>query len=352
MTKYIRASVECLTAYAPGEQPKDPSIIKLNTNENPYPPAPAVAAALAGLEAEHLRLYSDPLSMPLRRRLAEIHGCTVSQVFAGNGSDEVLALCTRAFVENDGSIGFLDPSYSLYPILADIRNVEPRRVSLGENFAWHMPENFKASLFLLTNPNAPTGVRVDKAVVKEFCESFDGVVVIDEAYVDFADEDCMDLALTLDNVIVCRTLSKSFSLAGLRLGYAVGSEHLIEALMKVKDSYNLGMLPQLVALAALSDLDHMRANVDRIRATRRRLTNDLVTLGFDVLPSDTNFLMVRPPCRGAVELFETLREQGILVRYFPGERTGEYIRITVGTDDEVDRLLAAVTSILAAEKVI
>ncbi|MBL7114749.1 MAG: histidinol-phosphate transaminase [Kiritimatiellae bacterium] len=350
MMKYIRESVESLTAYTPGEQPKDPSIIKLNTNENPYPPSSAVSAALADIDVEALRLYSDPLSVPLRCRLAEMHDCAVSQVFAGNGSDEVLALCTRAFVENDGSIGFLDPSYSLYSVLADIRHVEQRRVSLGENFSWHMPEGFEASLFFLTNPNAPTGVRVDKDVIQEFCKSFNGVVVIDEAYVDFADADCMDLALSLDNVIVCRTLSKSFSLAGLRLGYAVGCERLIEALMKVKDSYNLGMLPQLVALAALSDLDHMRANVDCIRATRERLTNSLVALGFDVLPSDTNFLMVRPPVLGAAELFETLREQGILVRYFPGERTGDYIRITVGTDDEVDRLLISIESILAVEK--
>ena len=280
MSKYIAKNVAALQAYTPGEQPQDRGIIKLNTNENPYPPSPQVAAALASFPAERLRLYPDPRAMALRRRVAEIHNCREEQVFVGNGSDEILALVTRAFVENDGSIGYFVPSYSLYPVLADIRGVEKRPVDLAPGFTWRMPAKFRASLFLLTTPNAPTAMQYDRAAVAAFCRAFDGVVLLDEAYVDFAPDNYMDLALAPANAntLVMRTFSKSFSLAGLRLGYVIGPTPLIEAIDKIKDSYNLDMLTQAVGLAALNDLDSMRANVRRIQATRERLSEALCQL--------------------------------------------------------------------------
>lgn len=339
---YIRQNIATLQAYTPGEQPRDPGIIKLNTNENPYPPSPRVAEALAVFDCSRLRLYPDPLFHALRQRLAEIHGCSDRQIFIGNGSDEILALSTYAFVENDGGIGYFVPSYSLYPVLAEIRNVEKRPVALTPDFRWRMPAEYRASLFLMTNPNAPTSMLYEKPVVTAFCRAFDGVVLIDEAYGDFADTSCMDLALEAGqaNTLVMRTLSKSFSLAGLRLGYVVGPEPLIAALYKIKDSYNLDMITQTVGLAALNDLPHMRENVRKIRATRERLTRELRGRGWRVCDSQTNFLFARPPDGKAKRVFDALKAAKIVVRYFPGPATGEYLRITIGTDGQTDTLLA------------
>jgi histidinol-phosphate aminotransferase len=339
---YICKNVQALKAYTPGEQPKIQGVIKLNTNENPYPPSPKVAAALQAFDCARLRLYPDPTFVALRQRIATLHGCADTQVFIGNGSDEILALCTRAFVENDGSIGYFVPSYSLYPVLADIRGAEKRPARINDDFTWRMPENYEASLFFMTNPNAPTSMTFDKAAVALFCGNFNGVVLIDEAYVDFADSDCMDLALRRDNAntLVMRTFSKSFSLAGLRFGYVVGPEALIGALYKIKDSYNIDMLAQTVAMAALDDMPHMRENVRRIRATRERLAAALRRRGWRVCDSQTNFIFVRPPDGDAARVFEALKAAKIFVRYFPGEMTGNYLRITVGTDEQTEALLA------------
>ena len=339
---YICKNVQALVAYTPGEQPKDPGIIKLNTNENPYPPSPKVAEALKTFDYARLRLYPDPVFMALRQRIAEIHGCSVHQIFIGNGSDEILALCTRAFVEkNGGSIGYFLPSYSLYPVLAEIRGTETRPVSLNADFTWRMPDGYSASLFFMTNPNAPTSMMYDKAVVTAFCKSLDGVVLIDEAYGDFADVNCMDIALAKGNAntLVMRTFSKSFSLAGQRFGYVIGPEDLIGALYKIKDSYNMDMLAQVVGLAALNDLPYMRENVRKIRATRDRLMAELRRRGWRVCDSQTNFLFARPPDGDAKRTFEALKVAKIFVRYFPGPVTGEYLRITIGTEEQTDALL-------------
>ncbi len=340
---YICKNVQALEAYTPGEQPKDPGIIKLNTNENPYPPSPRVAEALRSFDYARLRLYPDPVFVALRQRLAEIHGCSAGQIFIGNGSDEILALCTRAFVENDGSVGYFQPSYSLYPVLAESRGVARRPVALNADFTWRMPEGYGASLFFMTNPNAPTSLMHDKAVVTAFCKAFNGVVLIDEAYGDFADSDCMDLARSADNAntLVMRTLSKSFSLAGLRFGYVIGPEALIGALYKIKDSYNMDMLAQVIGLAALSDLPYMRENVRKIRATRERLAAELRRRGWRVCDSQTNFLFARPPDGDARRVFEALKAVKIFVRYFPGPATGEYLRVTIGTDEQMEAFLRA-----------
>jgi histidinol-phosphate aminotransferase len=334
-----------MTGYTPGEQPKIPGLIKLNTNENPYPPSPRVAEILRSLDPADLRRYPDPVSQALREQIATLHGCVTDQVFAGNGSDEVLALCTRAFVEDDERMASFNPSYSLYPILAEIRRVPFDWVELPADFGWTRP-TISAALFFLTQPNAPTGVNYPRDAVADFCRNFPGVVLIDEAYVDFADAHCLDLALSLPNVLVLRTLSKAYSLAGLRLGYVVGHQDLIAALFKIKDSYNVDLLTQRIAQAALSDQVTLRDNVRRIQATRTRLDAGLRRLGFAVTPSQANFVWARPPRRAANTVFEALRTKGVLVRYFPGPRTGDYLRITVGTDGEIDRLLELLGEIL------
>lgn len=343
---FIRDNVQRMRGYVPGEQPSDPKVVKLNTNENPYPPSPRMSEALLAAGTDRLRRYPDPVASELRGALATLHGCTCEQVFAGNGSDEVLALCLRAFVDNDGSIGYFYPSYSLYPVLADIQDVEKRPVELADGFKWAMPQDYAASLFFLTNPNAPTSMLFERAEVEAFCDSFDGVVVIDEAYVDFSERDCLDLALSRDNVLVARTFSKSYSLAGIRLGYLVGSERLVAALYKIKDSYNINCITQSLALAAVNDQGHMRANCKRIIATRTRIARELCRLGFEVCPSQTNFLWVCSNSLPAVRIFAELKQRSIYVRHFDQPRTRDFLRITVGTDGDMDILIRSLKQIV------
>ena len=341
----IRRSVQTLHAYVPGEQPRARRLVKLNTNENPYPPSPRVARALARFDAEDLRRYPDPTCSGLRQRIARLHGCAPDQVFVGNGSDEVLALCARAFVERDGAVGYFAPSYSLYPVLAAIEDVRTKPVRLADDFTWAMPAGYRASLFYLTQPNAPTSRPFPRAKVAAFCRRFRGVVLIDEAYADFAAETFMDLAIERPNVLVSRTLSKSYSLAGLRLGYAVGPAPLVAALHKIKDSYNVSRLAQVLGEAAVDDQRWMRRNVRRVVATRARTARALRERGWQVCDAATNFLWVRPPERTAAEVFEALRAKGIFVRYFPGSLTGDFLRITIGTDAQMDTLLRALDRI-------
>ena len=345
MNPLIRPSVQQLTAYTPGEQPKDSGLIKLNTNENPYPPSPAVARALREFQLETLRLYPDPISRSLRERIAALHDVSPEQVFVGNGSDEVLRLAIRAFTRSGGAIAAFDPTYSLYPVLAAAEDVGYQSVPLPDDFGWtDPPADLGASLFCLANPNAPTGVLYPLEAVAGFCARFSGVVLLDEAYVDFSSGyDAVPLARERPNVILCRTFSKSFSLAGLRVGYAIGPVELIGALDKLKDSYNMDALAQALALAALGDIDWMRANARRIVATRERVAHELTQRGYRVVPSATNFLFIQPPADlTAADLFTRLRQRHILVRYFPAPRTQNHLRVSIGTDSNMDAFLAAI----------
>jgi len=348
MSDLIRKSVQAMSGYVPGEQPKEDGIVKLNTNENPYLPSADVQDILSMIDIAALSRYPDPMCMGLRTVIAELHGCAVDDVFVGNGSDEVLALCIRAFVERDGSVGYFDPSYSLYPILADIEDVEKKPVALDAAFGWRMPEDYSASLFFLTNPNAPTSLQFSKANVEPFVQAFNGVVLVDEAYADFADENCMDLALQHDNVLVARTLSKSYSLAGIRLGYCVGNAELIGAMYKIKDSYNVNYLTQEIARVAILDQDTMKANVHAIIETRKLVADKLSELGFEVCESQSNFLWVRPPrIFGTKALFGELRKKNIIVRHFGNDdRTKDYLRVTIGTAPEMFMFIDAVEEIL------
>ncbi|HEY5622037.1 MAG TPA: histidinol-phosphate transaminase [Pontiella sp.] len=351
MSDLIRKSVQAMSGYVPGEQPKDADIIKLNTNENPYLPSPDVQDILSMVDIAELSRYPDPACIELRKVIARLHGCEIENVFVGNGSDEVLALSIRAFVERNGSVGYFDPSYSLYPVLADIEDVEKRPISLDAAFGWQMPEEYSASLFFLTQPNAPTSLVYGRNQVESFVEMFGGVVLIDEAYADFADSNCMDLALTCPNVLVARTLSKSYSLAGIRLGYCVGPADLIGAMYKIKDSYNVNYLTQEIARVAILDQDTMRANVQAVVETRKLVAEKLSELGFEVCDSQTNFLWIKPLEISAAALFEALRKRNIIVRYFAKEkRTRDYLRVTIGTAPEMFTFLDAVQAILAGEE--
>ena len=346
----IAESVRKLTPYVPGEQPKDKRVVKLNTNENPYLPSPKCAEVLRKFDLDRLRRYPDPVFTDLRARIAKIWRTAPDRVFVGNGSDEVLTLAARAFVEDDEAIGSLDPSYSLYRTLAAIRDVQFTPTPLAADFSWDgsiASRGPKTALFLLTNPNAPTGTCAPRDMIAAAARRFRGVLLVDEAYADFAKENCVPLATAADNrnVVVMRTLSKSFSLAGLRVGYCIGPADLIEALYKVKDSYNADAVAQAVALAALNDLPWMKANVAKVRKTRARVAKALARLGWDVPESSSNFLFARPAHRPAKEIFEALRERHVYVRYFPGPRTGDRLRITIGTDQEMDEFLAAAASL-------
>ena len=346
MKNLIRKSVETMEGYVPGEQPQGEDVVKLNTNENPWLCSPEVHDILREIDVMDLAKYPDPLCVDVRKVIAEKHEVGIGNVFAGNGSDEVLALCIRAFVEHDGgSVGFFNPSYSLYPVLAEIEDVETRPVVLDDQFGWQMPDGYEASVFFLTNPNAPTSLLFPKETVEEFVKEFAGVVVIDEAYVDFATVDCMELATKYDNVIVARTLSKSYALAGIRFGYCVGNKELIDALYKIKDSYNVNTLTQEIARVALLDDGTMQAMVKAIKNSRKLMADELTTLGFDVCSSETNFLWVKSPEPGAKKIFEELKKRNIFARWFDGERTKDYLRITVGLDAQTMLLVEALEEI-------
>ncbi|MBQ6471584.1 MAG: histidinol-phosphate transaminase [Victivallales bacterium] len=339
---YARKTISEIAGYVPGEQPQGKPLVKLNTNENPYPPSPKVLKALADFDAQRLRLYSDPVCTRLRETAARIYGLNPSQILAGNGSDDLLTIALRTFVDQGQALAYAEPSYSLYPVLADLQGAKRRPVPLTE--AFELPENAAelagdAPLFIFARPNAPTGNLTPLATVHRLCREYSGVVWIDEAYVDFAGENCMALVDQYPNVVVSRTLSKSYSLAGLRLGLACANESLILEMNKVKDSYNVDMIAQTLATAALEDQQYMQENVTKIRATRDWLTEELRNHGCQVLPSATNFLFVKP-ATPAAQLFAALKQRRYLVRYFALPRVDQYLRITIGAREDMEGFLA------------
>jgi histidinol-phosphate aminotransferase len=353
-TSLIRPLVRRLHPYVPGEQPKIRGLIKLNTNENPYPPSPKVLAAIKAAADERLRLYPNPTADTLRGKLAQFHGCAPGQIIVGNGSDELLALAVRAFVEPGQSVQFFTPSYSLYPVLADIHGARRNAVPLAPDFALPAVSQLRrqgawdarAPLTIITTPNAPSGRGYSTEELRAFCRAQSGVVVLDEAYVDFARENAFSLALEFPHVLVARTFSKAYSLCSLRVGYCAGHAALIEALQKIRDSYNVNGLGQAAAVATLGDLPYYRRNFKRLIATRERLSDELRALGFAVLPSQTNFIFTRPPKFGAQEWLRKLRERKVLVRWFSAPETRDFLRISIGTDAEADALLRAARKIL------
>jgi histidinol-phosphate aminotransferase len=385
----IRPLVHDLHAYVPGEQPKIKELIKLNTNENPYPPSPRVLKAVKAAADARLRLYPNPTAQVLREKLAKLHGCAPENIIIGNGSDELLAMAVRAFVEPrpkskvqspksklaKAKVQYFHPSYSLYPVLADIHGAAKNAVPLSPNFT--LPRvadlkrgglwDFNAALTFITTPNAPSGCGYSTSDLEKLCRAMSGVVMLDEAYVDFAREHAMKLALKYPHVMISRTFSKAYSLCFQRVGYFVGHAELIAALDKIRDSYNVNGLGQVAALATLEDLPYYRANFRRIISTREELSRALTMFGFRVLPSQTNFILAKPPGNvlpvppgrdrtghrqdadgtlTAKDWLQKLREKKILVRWFNQPEIKDFLRITIGTPAEAKALVRAVKAIL------
>jgi histidinol-phosphate aminotransferase len=348
--RFQRAILKAVQGYVPGEQPRrGERVIKLNTNENPYPPSPRVAEAIAAVDDDGLRRYPDPYSVELRTVAAKRYGFEGPDwVIAGNGSDELLAMIIRTFVDPGDTVFSCYPTYVLYETLAKLHGTKFSLIDLDENFgltgAFY---SLSGRVLFFPRPNAPSGVAAPLAGIKRLCKSFPGLVVLDEAYADFGEDDCMAFAREFDNVIVTRTFSKSYSLCGLRAGLAFSRPEIIAELMKTKDSYNLNALSQAGATAALRDEAYMLANRAKVLATRARLTSDLRRIGFDVPESSGNYVLARwagsPSTR---DIFLGLREKKILVRYFDSRRLENALRISVGTDAETDALLGALSIIL------
>lgn len=351
MSQYWSPVVRELTPYVPGEQPRE-QFVKLNTNENPYSPAPGVGEALRNYAIDHLRLYPDPTSAALREALAETFQITSSHVFVGNGSDEVLAFAFQAFFCHSAPLDVPAITYSFYPVYANLYSVELRKHPLTAH--WEVDTDALAagterSGVIFANPNAPTGHAHSLATIEALLKRVtDRVVLVDEAYVDFGAESSVALVNRYPNLLVTGTFSKSRSLAGLRLGYAVGSEELINGLQRVKDSFNsypVDSLASLVGIAALKDTEHFEACREHVITTRERTRQRLEALGFAVLPSKANFVLAQHPDFAGAQLFAGLRERGILVRHFNTSELNNFLRITIGTDDQMDSLIEALEAI-------
>ena len=354
--KYVRRHIQKLAPYVPGEQPSVRRLVKLNTNENPFPPSPNVLKAVKSAVDGRLRFYPNPTAQKLREELAGLHQCEVENIIIGNGSDELLALATRAFVEpGKGAIQYFTPRYSLYAILSEIHNARCIEVSLRKDFS--MPSvavlrkekqwDFSAAVTYVTSPNAPSGRGYATEELESLVRAQKGVVVLDEAYVDFAEENALSLALNYPNVIVSRTFSKAYSLCFQRIGYFVGKPDLVEALDKIRDSYNVNGLGQVAALATLKDLSYYRKNFRLIKKMRKLVTKELQSLGFEVFQSSVNFILVKPPeCKARI-WFEKLREQNVLVRWFANAEVKDWLRITIGNELEMKALLRAANQIIA-----
>ena len=350
MSRFWSPVVHNLSPYVPGEQPKQDGIVKLNTNENPYPPSPRVEAAIAAA-TDRLRLYPDPRASKLRETIAARYGVAAEEVFVGNGSDEVLAHTFQALLKHDAPLLFPDITYSFYPVYSGLYGIRYEEVPLDAAMRVAVADyRRKCSWILLPNPNAPTGIALSRAEIETLLDEHpEQLVVIDEAYIDFGGESAVPLVARYDNLLVVQTLSKSRALAGLRVGFAIGHPPLIEALERVKDSFNsypLGGLAQAGAIAAIEDEAWFAETRRRIIASRERLVRELGVLGFEVLPSAANFVFARHPGLSGAKLFAQLREHGVLVRHFRKSRIEDFLRITVGTDEQCGRLIAVLRDLM------
>ena len=343
--KAWKANVRKVVPYTPGEQPNRPGMIKLNTNENPYPPAPGVRKALEELDIDRLRLYPDPAASELVNALAEYYHKDPSCIFVGVGSDDVIAMAFQTFFNSDKPILFPDISYSFYSVWADLFGIRYERPALDENFRIVKKDYFKENGgIIFPNPNAPTGIYMELSEVEEIiAKNPESIVIVDEAYVDFAGPSALELVDKYDNLLVVQTFSKSRSMAGMRIGFAIGQPELIKYLNDVKYSFNSYTmnLPSLkLGAAAVKDEAYFRETVGKIVATRERVKKELAELGVTFSDSQSNFIFATHKEWPAKELFEELKKEDIYVRYFASPRIDNYLRITVGTDEEMDALLA------------
>ncbi|UGQ29286.1 histidinol-phosphate transaminase [Acinetobacter calcoaceticus] len=345
--RFWSPEVRELEPYVPGEQPKIQNLLKLNTNENPYPPSPKVVEAVQAVltqQADALRLYPDPDATALKQAIAKQQNIDVSQVFVGNGSDEVLAHIFKAFFLQDEPILYPDITYSFYPVYSQFFGTKTKEIPLNENFEIEAKDYIQPNGgIVITNPNAPTSIAMGLADIEQILKANpDRVVVIDEAYVDFGAESAVDLVNRYENLVVCQTTSKSRSLAGLRVGFAIAQPHLIAALEAVKNSFNSYPIDRFAiaaAVASFEDQAYFEEQLQRVISSREKLVDDLTALGFKVLPSKANFIFASHSVHDAGQLAQQLREQGIIVRYFNKPRINQFLRITVGTDEQNMRLV-------------
>lgn len=344
MTTYFRPSIDTMAGYVPGEQPKpDTKIIKLNTNENPYPPSPAALKVLQNLDSEWLRRYPDPFANEFRKAISEVLGVPVDWIIVGNGSDELLNVILRACAELGRKVVYPMPTYVLYRTLTQMQPAEHVEIPYGEDYRLPLKELVAANgaVTFIASPNSPSGHVVPIGDLRQLAAKLSGVLVVDEAYVDFANETALPLVKEFENVIVVRTLSKGYSLAGLRLGFGIANPRLLSGLFKVKDSYNIDAIACAIGAAAMRDQAYKNACAASVKVSRAKLAVDLKQLGFRLWDSQTNFLLAQPPKGNAEQIYLALKERGILVRYFKKPGLEDKLRITVGTDEQNQILLEA-----------
>ncbi len=344
----VRANIQQMNGYAPGEQPRVGKIIKLNTNENPYPPSEKVVQAIQQAATGALQRYPDPMATPFRLAAAQRWGVEPDWVLAGNGSDDLLTILTRTFVGEGQTLRLPYPSYILYRTLADIQGARFEEIPFRQD--WTLGEEFIAPaadlrLVFLPNPNSPSGTVISKDQIRSWAEQLDCPLFVDEAYADFANSSCVDLTRECPNVIVTRTMSKSYALAGIRFGYLIAQPAIIQQLAKVKDSYNCDTLSIAAATAALMDEAWLAQNIQTIQSDRQRLTAGLQELGFIVQPSEANFVWCTHPKHHHQTLYQQLKDQGILVRYMDYPNWGNGLRMTVGNTDQINALLAVLSQL-------
>ena len=355
MSKYWSPIVSTLKPYVAGEQPRIANLVKLNTNENPYGPSPRVLEAIAEATDDRLRLYPDPVALELRTAIATRYGVSVDEVFVGNGSDEVLAHTFVALLNHEKPLLYPDITYSFYPTYTQLFGIKDQPVPLNADFGVDIADyDISCGAIILPNPNAPTGSALPLADIEALVSGHpDQVIVIDEAYIDFGGETAVPLIHKYNNLLVVQTLSKSRSLAGIRVGFAIGQRHLIDALERVKDSFNsypLDRLAQVAAKAAIDDEEWFEACRQKVIATRESMISALESRGFNILPSQANFIFASLPEYNGAALAQDLRERAVLVRHFAKPRIDSYLRISVGTDEESGKLIAAIDDILSQRR--
>ena len=353
---YFRKNVEKAKGYEPGFQPRPPfllsqesrGVIKLNTNENSFPPSPKVLKVLAEITAEQLRRYPDPQGDTFRQAAAEVNGVQLDYIMCCNGGDELLNIAIRAFCDENHPVAYPVPTYSLYQVLANLQNCQAIEIPFDGEF--NLPAKLSATdaaLTIVCNPNAPTGTFINVGELASLADELTGVLLIDEAYVDFAEDNCTSLAKDFDNVIILRSMSKGYSLAGLRFGYAIAQPDLISGLMKLKDSYNVDAVAIAVATAAIKDRQYFKENVEKVKANRKKLIEQLRALDFEVADSSANFVLAKSKNDKAGEIYDKLVQRNIYVRFFNLPGLSDKLRITVGTREQNDKLISALKEILS-----
>ena len=345
---YFRDNIEKAKGYQPGLQPKQADVVKLNTNENPYPPSPLALKTLAQISPEQLRRYPDPLGNAFRQAAGQVNGIGADCIMCTNGGDELLAMAVRAFCDENRQLAYPVPTYSLYPVLAGLQNCRAIEVPFEDGFK--LPADLAetgAAMTIVCNPNAPSGSFVSADELGLLAEKITGVLLIDEAYVDFAEGNCVSLVKDFDNVIILRSMSKGYSLAGLRFGYAIAAPALIAGLLKLKDSYNVDTIAIAVATAAIKDQKYLRENIKKVKHDRQILSEQLRQLGFEVPRSYANFVLAQNKNCKAGEIYDKLAQRNIYVRYFHLPGLTDMLRITVGTPEQNGKLIFALKEILS-----